>query len=229
MPAGRAFDPRQHEMHDVLGKILLAAGDENLGAGDLVGAVGLLHRLGAHQAEVRAALRLGEIHGAGPLAGHHVRHERLLLLVRAVNQQRCHRTHGQPAVHGERHVGRDQEFVDGLRQRHRQALAAIFHWARQAEPAAVRQLLECFLEPGRRGDAAIIMARAAFEIAGMIERLQDLFGKFCSLIEDRRADIGSRVAKPGKIVVAINLKDVVEKEGHIFHGRFVNRHSTFPS
>ena len=32
----RAFDAREHEMDDVLGEILLAAGNENLGAADLV-------------------------------------------------------------------------------------------------------------------------------------------------------------------------------------------------
>ena len=41
---GRAGDPRQHEMDDVLGHVVLAIGDEDLGAEDLVGSVGL--RLG---------------------------------------------------------------------------------------------------------------------------------------------------------------------------------------
>src|SRR5689334_24823947 len=42
--------------------------DEDLGARDLETAVGLAHRLGAKQAEIRAAMRLGQVHGAGPLA-----------------------------------------------------------------------------------------------------------------------------------------------------------------
>ena len=72
MPRGagrRAFDAGQHQMDDVLGQIVLAGGDPDLGAGDLVAAVGLRHGVGAHQAEIGAALRLGQVHGAGPLAG----------------------------------------------------------------------------------------------------------------------------------------------------------------
>src|ERR1700746_365701 len=73
--AGRNFgtmksdSPRGHQMHDVFREIVLAGGDENLGAGDLVAAVALRRGAGAHQAEIGAALRLGEIHRAGPFAG----------------------------------------------------------------------------------------------------------------------------------------------------------------
>src|ERR1019366_9152443 len=37
----RALDPRQHQMDDVVSEIVLAGGDEDLGPGDLVAAVGL--------------------------------------------------------------------------------------------------------------------------------------------------------------------------------------------
>ena len=52
-----------------VGEIVLAPGDENLLAGDGVGAIGLRHRLGGERAEVGAGLRLGQVHGAGPFAG----------------------------------------------------------------------------------------------------------------------------------------------------------------
>ena len=35
----RALDAREHEMDDVLGEVVLAGRDEDLGAGDLVAAV----------------------------------------------------------------------------------------------------------------------------------------------------------------------------------------------
>ena len=41
VPVGRAVDAREHEMDDVLGEVVLAGGDEDLGAGDRVAAVGL--------------------------------------------------------------------------------------------------------------------------------------------------------------------------------------------
>ncbi len=196
---------------------------------DLVAAVGLLHRLGAQQAEIRAALRLGEIHGAGPLARHHLRQEHLLLIGLAVHQQRRGRAHGQAAIHRKRHVGRALEFGDDLAQRHRQALPAIFGRRRQPEPAAFGDLLEGFLETLRRGDAAVIAALAAFEIADAIERLQHFFAQLGRLVQNRLADIGGGIGKAGKIVVAVDLEHVVEQKAHIFHGGFVGRHGVLPA
>jgi hypothetical protein len=44
------------------------AADEDLLAGDAVAAIGLRLGLAAQQAQVGAAVRLGQAHGAGPLA-----------------------------------------------------------------------------------------------------------------------------------------------------------------
>ena len=71
MPAGadgRVGQPREHQVHDLLGHVVLAGGDEDLGAGDPVAAVAV--RLGARgqQAQVGARLRLGQAHRAAPLA-----------------------------------------------------------------------------------------------------------------------------------------------------------------
>ncbi len=121
-----ALDPGEHQMDDVFGEVMLAGGDEDFCPGDLVAAVGLLDRLGPQQAQIGAALRLGEIHGAGPFSRHHFGREHLFLFGLAVHDQRRRRTHGQAAIHRKRHIGRDLEFVHGLAQRHRQALPAIF-------------------------------------------------------------------------------------------------------
>ncbi|MGY4423239.1 hypothetical protein ACVWY2_005688 [Bradyrhizobium sp. JR6.1] len=225
----RAFDARQHQVDDVLGEVMLAGGDEDLGARDLEAAVGLAHRLGAEQTEIGAALRLGQVHGAGPLAGDHLRHIGLLLLGGAVHQERGGRAHGQPAIHRECHVGGDLEFVDRLRERHRQALAAKFSRRRQAEPAAFGDLLEGFLEAFRRGDAAVVIALAAFEIACAIERLQHLFAELGGLAKDRLAHIGRRIGEAGKIAVAIDLENVVQQEADVFDGGFVGRHADLPA
>ena len=50
----------QDDMDDVVGHVVLAGGDEDLGAGDLVAAVGLRLGLGAQHAQVGAAVRLGQ-------------------------------------------------------------------------------------------------------------------------------------------------------------------------
>ncbi len=64
-----------HHVDDVVGEILVAAGDEDLGAVHLVGAVGLLDRARLHQAQIGAATRFGQAHGARPFARHHLGHD----------------------------------------------------------------------------------------------------------------------------------------------------------
>ena len=42
----RAFDAGEHQVDDVLGEVMLARRDEDLGAGDRIGAVAVRHGLG---------------------------------------------------------------------------------------------------------------------------------------------------------------------------------------
>ncbi len=65
---GRIRQSRQHEMHDVIGHVVIAVGDEDLGALDAVAAVGGALGAGAQRTDVGSGLRLGELHGAGPFA-----------------------------------------------------------------------------------------------------------------------------------------------------------------
>jgi hypothetical protein len=59
----RVRRPGENEVHDVLGHVVLAPGDENLGALDAV-MIAFAHRPRSHRGQVGAGLRLGEIHGA---------------------------------------------------------------------------------------------------------------------------------------------------------------------
>ena len=65
----RIGQPRQHQVDDVVGEIVVAVGDEDLLAGDAV-VPSRARALGARaqRAEVGAGLRLGQVHRAGPLA-----------------------------------------------------------------------------------------------------------------------------------------------------------------
>ena len=76
---GRVRQPRENEMNDVLGHVVLAEGDEDLLAGEPV-LVAVGHRFRAHLREVRTGLRLGETHRARPLSGDEIGNESLLLL-----------------------------------------------------------------------------------------------------------------------------------------------------
>ena len=88
--AGRAVDARQHEMHDVRREVVLAVGDEDLLAEQPV-VIALGHCAHPHLREIRARLRLGEIHRAGPLAADQLRQIGLLLPGRADLLQRLDR------------------------------------------------------------------------------------------------------------------------------------------
>ena len=157
-------------------------------------------------------------------SGHHLRHERLLLLWPAMHDQRRGRPHGQAAIHRKRHVCRALEFSDRLAQRHRQSLPTIFSGCRQAEPAALGYFPERLLESIWSCDTAIFMAGATFEIADTIERLKDFLRQFCRF--ERTASLTSAEAslKSGKIIVPVDLKHIIEQEIDVFHGCFVDRH-----
>ena len=73
------------------------------------------------------------------------------------------------------------------------------------------------------------MAGAAFEIADAVERLQHFFAELGGLAQNRLPHIGGGIAKAGKIVVAVDLKHVVEQEIDVFHGGFVDRHGVLPA
>src|SRR5690606_4017787 len=62
----RAWQTREDQMNDVVGQVVLAGRDEDLGSRQLERAILLRIGLRAQQAEIGAALRLGQAHGAGP-------------------------------------------------------------------------------------------------------------------------------------------------------------------
>ena len=224
----RAFDARQHEMHDVLGKVLLAAGNENLGTGDLVGAVRLLRRLGAQKAKVRAAMRLGEVHRAGPHAFDHFRQIGFLLRLRAVAQDRGDRALHEAGIHREGEIGGGEKFVDRDGERRRQALAAKFRRRRHADPAALDQVRISLAETLRRRDAAVGVARAALDVAAPIERGQHFGGELAGLGQNRLKGVGRGIGKARQVVVPADLEHVVEEEQHLLDWRFVTWHVLVP-
>ena len=221
----RAFDAGQYEMDDVLREIMLAGGDENLRAGDPVAAVGLWHRAAAPQAEIGAALRLGEIHRAGPLAVDQFRQIGRL----SARPSRGWRARRPPPasrlrIHGERHVGRAGELVDRLRQRGRQVLAAEFGWRRGSHPTGLVEPFVGVLESRRRGDTAVVATPAAFLVADAVERREYVLAEFCRLGEHRLDEIRRGVGKARQVVVAIDVKHVAQEEHHVVNGGPVGRH-----
>ena len=102
---GRASHPCQHQMDDVLGHVVLTPGDVDLGAKHFVAAVRLRLGTGSHCRKVRAGLRLGQVHGAGPLATDQFFQVNGFELVRAGSQQRLNGAVSQQRAQGKTHVG----------------------------------------------------------------------------------------------------------------------------
>ena len=91
---GRVGQFGEHEVEDVVGEVLLAAGDEDFRAGDAVAAVAGRLGAGADEAEIGAALRLGQAHRAGPFAADQFGQIAVAQLLRAVLAARPRRRHG---------------------------------------------------------------------------------------------------------------------------------------
>ncbi|MCY1231912.1 hypothetical protein D9M72_443750 [compost metagenome] len=193
----RALNAGEHQMDDVIRHVVFAGRDEDLLAGDLVGAVAGGHCLGAQQAEIGAAMGLGEIHRAGPGAGNHLRQIGLLLLVGSMHQDRGDRALGEAGIHGQCHVGGRHVLADGGVQRVGQALAAEFLRNGEAEPAAFAVEVEGFLEALGYADRAVVAALAAFLVAGEIDREQGFLGKLGRFADDRFDHVRRSISKTG--------------------------------
>ena len=122
----------------------------------------------AHQGQIAARLGLGQVHGAGPFAGHEVFQIDRLLLVRRGGQQRLDGAFGQKRAQRKTHVGGVQHLgcrrTDGARQ----ALSAELFRVGQALPAHVHEFGIGLGETIRQGHMSVLIARADL-IAGGIE------------------------------------------------------------
>ena len=184
----------QHEVNDVFGEIVLAVGDEDFLPFDAVGAVGCAFGAGAQRADVGAGLRLGELHGAGPFAGHHFLQVNALELFAAVGVQRIDRRDGQQRADGKRHGRGIPHFDAGDVDRLRQRLAAPFHRRREPVPAAIAPGFVGFLPAGRGGDDTVLERRAE-RVADPIERRDDLAGEAAGFGQHRLDHIHGEIAE----------------------------------
>ena len=217
---GRVGQAGQHQVDDVLGQIMLAVGDEDLGAGDAVAAVALRFGARAQQGQVRAGLRLGQVHGASPLAGDHRADVALAQLGRAGGQQRLDGAVGQQRTQRERQVGGIQHFRGGRAQQAGQALAAVFGGVVHALPAGLGVLAEGLLEAGRGGDGAIAPG-AGLAVGGLVQRGQHLAGEVRGFLQHRLGGVGRGFLEAGQGRHGGQARQVVEHEQHVFDGGLV--------
>ncbi len=183
VPARRIGQPRQHEVDDVVGQVVLAIGDEDLRAGDAVAAVARALGLGAQRADVGAGLRLGELHGAHPFAADELGEIALLELVGAVGGERIDRRHGQHRADAEGHRGRIPHLdAGGVDARAAAPGRPIRPGAASPFQPAAAQARVGLLPARRRGDDAVLERRAEL-VADGIERRDHVGGELAGLLQ----------------------------------------------
>ena len=138
-------------MHDVVGHVVLAKGDVNLGAKHFVGAIRLRLGAGPHHRQIRTGLRLGQVHRAGPFTAHQFFKVSGFEFIRARRQQCFDGTIGQQWAQGKTHVGRIQHLNASRANRFGQALAAKVGWVLQTLPTAFGVLFVGLFETRRGG------------------------------------------------------------------------------
>ena len=221
---GRARRLCQHEVDDVLGQVVLAGRDEDLGAGDRIAAVALRFGLGPDHAKICPAMRLGQVHGAEPFARDHLGQVGRLLLVGTLRLQRCGRAGGEAGIHRERLVGSGREFLDDEAEHVRHALPAEFLRLRDRAPAAFAILLERFLEPIGRGHRAVVVAGAALLVADPVERREHFGTELARLVNDRVDHVGGSVLEARQIAVAGQVEHLVDEETRVAGRSGIDRH-----
>jgi hypothetical protein len=169
---------------DVLGEVVVAAGDEDLGALDLVGAVRLLAGLGPRGAHVAAGVGFGEAHGAAPGAVDQPGDVALGLLRSGAALQHLRDPQRQARVAVERGIGAGDQLVQHHVQHPGRALAAVL---RPRGDALHPQLIQ--LGPGvpeaRRRPHRTALQPAPLAVRHRAERAGDLGGEAVALLDDR--------------------------------------------
>ena len=222
VPAG-ASGSRQHQVHDVLRQVVLAGTDEDLGAGDRVGAVRLGLGAGFQDAEVGAAVRLREAHRARPVARDHLRQVGALECVAAVGRDRERRALGESRVHAPRHVARYQHLPEGQRETARQALATPGGIGGHRDPAVPAVAVVGFLEAGR-GPHLAVFEDQAVDVAHAVGGSQHVFGEACAFLQDALEQLAVEVFAPVLAVVFLEVEHVVDDKTDVTERSAVRVH-----
>ena len=149
-------------MDDVLRHVVLAPGNEDLGAGDVEGAVVVRLSFGPDNTQIGTGVRLGQIHRARPDAGVHIRQVLFFQLLAAVGIQGEAGAGGQHWSQAEGHVGALHHFLKLGHQRLGHTHATEVRVTTQAIPATFHDGLVGFFEPFRSGNFAFVPLTALF-------------------------------------------------------------------
>ncbi len=218
---GRAGGAGEDEVDDIVGEIMLAEGDEDFLALDLVEArvraFGDLFGGRAQRADITARGGFGQVHRPVPFAGDELGQPGLALLLGAIGHQRVDRAGGQDVAKGEAHVGAAQRLDDHRREGEGQILSAIGGGAVDAAPAGLDELPIGFLEARWHRDLAVL-PHGVLDVADAVERRINLGREVADAGDDRLDHIGGRRRKAVVLRHRIDARDMLEDK-ELFGGR----------
>ncbi len=222
---GRVRELGENQVDDVLGQVVLAARDEDLGAGDAVRVRAVRFGACAHEAEIGARMRFGQHHRAAPHAAHELRQVDAAHLLGAALVEAEDGAVGEPAVELPGHVGGDEHLADDAPDALRQALPARLGGPAERGPAVVHVLAVSGGEAGRRDDAPVFQAAHADAVAGLVGRGDHVLGKARRPFEDALDQLGVDVVAPERAVVGRGAQHLVQDVAEFAKGRLVGRHA----
>ena len=205
---------REHQMDDVLGQVVLAGADEDLGAGHAAAAVVCGHGPGANQAEVGATLRLGQAHGARPRAVGELGQEDPLQPLVGMRRERIVGAVAKAGIDGEREIGAGEHLLERDVDQFRQALAAPLGGGGDPGPAAGAERRVGRLESPRRSHDAVLVG-AALLVAGAVQRRELALGKLGRLLEHAVDQLGRGLLAAWQLGERLRTQQLVQDEPHV--------------
>ncbi len=171
-------------MDDLIGEIVVAVGDENLGPRHAPAAIVIRFGAGLERADVAPRLRLGQIHRRRPFARHDLRQIVALQFVRAMRFERFDRAEAEHWQHRKAGVGGLQILHQRRRQRERKALPARLLGGGERHPPAFDEREIGRLEPVRSDNFPIDHPRSD-GVADAVERGELSFSELRRSVEHR--------------------------------------------
>ena len=211
-------------MNHVAGKVVLAPGDEDLGALDRPRSIAARGRDGTQRADVGPGLRLGQVHRPRPFAADQPGEVDVLLRRAAVMADRFDRADGEHWEQAKGHVG-GAEVLDHIgRQGEGQALAAEVRIARDRVPTLFDIVLIGLGKARGQRDDAVRQYRTLL-VADPVERRPFARSELADALDNGRDHVRAGSREPvvrGKVFdpsIDPDREDLVGSVGSIVHRR----------
>lgn len=225
-PGGASGNSQDH-VHDVLRKLVVAAGDEDLVALEPVGAVACGFGAGADVGQRRAGMGLGQGHGAEVAALDHRLQEQALLFVAAEALDQVGRAHGQERVGRGASVGGLEVGEAGLRYQAGQLHAADFEVAVGVEKACFEEGVYGRFHLRDQLGTAVHVARLVF-IALAVVRGEVLFGNGAGGGQRRVEGLAAVLGEARALGQGLGVEDFVKFEGEVAGAEELLGHGGIP-